>query len=81
MDYLNYFTGKRCLFVKTKEFMSGIHKVELYVLGYFVCKENYRRLFAVVPFKSIVLINSRYLLCLGSLFSRCGPLWDLSLIC
>jgi len=59
MDYLNYFTGKRCLFVKTKEFMSGIHKVELYVLGYFVCEEHYRRLFAE---KSIVLINSRYLL-------------------
>ena len=53
MDFLNHFTGKRCLFVKTKEFMSGIHKVELYVLGYFVCKEHYRRLFAVVPFKNV----------------------------
>ena len=77
MDYLNYFTGKRCLFVKTKEFMSGIHKVELYVLGYFVVKnitEDCLQWFPLkTSFKSIVLINSRYLLCLCLLFSRCGP--------
>ena len=57
MDYLNYFTGKRRLFVKTKEFMSGIHKVELYVLGYFVCEEHCRSLFAVVPLENVFQIN------------------------